>query len=248
MAAKRIIPILHVRGGRTVIADRFGASRDAGHPAELACRLELEGADGILFRALDRDSHPGGDSWITEVAHALSIPFLLGGAIRTLEEAEAWLTAGADAIAFESAVLAEPERIGAASARFGSAAVMVSVDVVRDPVHRWKVRLDAEGRAPTRPAVPWLWDAVEQGAGGLLLRALDREGTRTGFDLELLQETVHLPVPILAAGGAGNEIHVLEAMEFGADGVGASTLFQELQVPIGQLKTFLAERGLPVRL
>lgn len=248
MAAKRIVPCLGVKNGRGVEPTRFGGWEDLGHPAEIACRLELEGADAILFRDLDGSRRAGRESWISEVAHALSIPFLVGGVIREMADVETWMTRGADAVVLDPAVMDTPELIPQVSERYGKAAAWVGLEVEPDPRHRWRLAPeDGCAGAPPREALAWAEEAMTLGAGGLLLHMPSRSGRGLGFDLELVQEVARLSTPLLVAGGAGSETHVLEALECGADGVVAASLFHRLRVSPASLKSFLAGHGMTVR-
>lgn len=249
MAAKRIIPCLDVKEGRVVKGVKFQHLRDMGHPAELACRYDLEGADEVVFLDISATEEQRGtqEAWVREVAHALSIPFTVGGGVQSVADVRRLLRAGADKVAINTAAVRQPDLISDAAAIFGRQCVVVAIDAARDPDLGWRVAISG-GKQPTPlSALTWMERVTELGAGEILLTSIDRDGTLEGFDLELLQHAARLPIPVIASGGAGTEAHFLEALQSGADAVLAATLFHEGTLPIPKLKAFLAEAGVSVR-
>lgn len=250
MPAKRVIPCLDVQHGRVVKGVRFQNLRDLGHPAELAARYDLEGADELVFLDISATAERRAtqEAWVREVAQTLSIPFTVGGGVRSLEDIQRLLRAGADKVAINSAAVTAPEFVEAAAARFGRQCIVASVDAKADPDLGWRVFVKG-GQEPTDKAVlPWLAELEALGAGELLLTSIDRDGTLEGFDLDLLGRTSQLSIPLIASGGAGTPAHFLEALQGGADAVLAATLFHERTLTVPALKAFLATHGVQVRL
>ncbi len=249
MPAKRIIPCLDVKNGRVVKGVRFQDLRDLGHPTELAARYDLEGADELVFLDISATAERRSTqtAWVMDVARTLSIPFTVGGGVRSVDEIRDLLRAGADKVAINTAALENPGLVREASALFGRQCVVAAVDAKRDPQLGWRVYVRG-GQEPTEIGVrAWLEELNELGAGEILLTSIDRDGTGEGFDLELIAEAVRLPIPLIASGGAGSIQHFQEALEQGADAVLAATLFHERILPIPQLKAALAQAGLQVR-
>lgn len=249
MAAKRIIPCLDVKDGRVVKGVKFQHLRDMGRPAELACRYDLEGADEVVFLDISAtdENRATQESWVRDVAHALSIPFTVGGGVGSVEDMRRLLRAGADKVGINTAAVKNPSLIAEAASIFGRQCIVVAIDVARDPDLGWRVFVNGGKKATELDAVGWMDRVTELGAGEILLTSMDRDGTLEGFDLELLQKTGCLSIPVIASGGAGTEAHFLEALQHGADAVLAATLFHEGTLPIPRLKAFLAENGVSVR-
>ncbi|HNX94021.1 MAG TPA: imidazole glycerol phosphate synthase subunit HisF [Holophaga sp.] len=249
MAAKRIIPCLDVKNGRVVKGIQFKNLRDMGHPAELACRYDIEGADEVVFLDITATHENRGtqEAWVREVAHSLSIPFTVGGGVSSVDDVRRLLRAGADKVAINSAAVKNPQLLTEAADVFGRQCIVLAVDAKRDPQLGWRVYVSG-GRISTElDAVAWMEQGTELGAGEILLTSMDRDGTLEGFDLELLQKVGRLPIPVIASGGAGTEAHFLDALRNGADAVLAATLFHEGTLPISRLKNYLAENGVSVR-
>lgn len=249
MAAKRVIPCLDVKDARVVKGVKFQNLRDMGHPAELACRYDLEGADEVVFLDISATNESRGtqEDWVKEVAHALSIPFTVGGGVTCVEDVRRLLRAGADKVAINSAAVRNPQLLTEAADIFGRQCIVLAIDAARDKKLGWRVHVNG-GKVPTEiDAVEWMERGTELGAGEILLTSIDRDGTLEGFDLELLQKAGRLSIPVIASGGAGTEAHFLDALQNGADAVLAATLFHEGTLPIPKLKTYLAEHGVLVR-
>ena len=250
MLAKRIIPCLDVTGGRVVKGVHFVNLRDAGDPVELAERYNRDGADELVFLDITASLEHRGtrEAWVRDVAHELSIPFTVGGGVASVADARSLLRAGADKVGVNTAASLRPALVTELADAFGRQCVVAAVDVKRDPDLGWRVYLKGGTEPTDRSALDWLWELNELGAGEILLTSMDRDGTGDGFDLQLLDLASQLPIPLIASGGAGLEVHFLEALQHGADAALAATLFHEGILPIPRLKAYLAENGLSVRI
>ena len=253
MLARRIIPCLDVKDGRVVKGINFLALRDAGDPVEQAAAYDAQGADEICY--LDISASPEGRSTLLDVvartADQVFAPLTVGGGVRTIEDAERLLDAGADKIAINTAAIRTPELVAQLSARFGDQAIVVAIDAKRTPGStptRWEVYSHG-GRTPEGlDALAWCRRVAELGAGEILLTSMDRDGTGTGYDTELLaQVAASVSIPLIASGGVGVLAHLAEGLEAGADAVLAASIFHFGQHTIGQAKAFLAARGLEIR-
>lgn len=254
MLAKRIIPCLDVRDGRVVKGVHFVNLRDAGDPVENARLYNAEGADELVF--LDISATPEGRATTVEMVRQVAVevfmPFAVGGGVRTVEDARTLLLAGADKVSINTAAVRNPELLTAAAERFGSQCIVIAVDakqIASDPPH-WEVYVNG-GRTPTGlDAVEWTVRAVELGAGEVLLTSMDGDGTLNGYDLALTHAVAEaVPVPVIASGGAGSLEHFAQALTVGkADAALAASLFHDRVLSIGQVKAYLAEQGIPIRL
>jgi cyclase len=253
--AKRIIPCLDVKDGRVVKGIQFVGLRDAGDPVEQAVRYDEQRADELCFLDITA-SHEGRASMldvIRRTAESIFIPFTVGGGIRSVDDFNAILGAGADKVAVNTAALADPDLVRRAADHFGSQCVVVAVDARRNPTGQaesgWEVYTHG-GRKPTGiDAVEWARRAQELGAGEILLTSMDRDGAKTGYDLALLKAvTSAVNVPVIASGGAGNAQHLVEAVtRGGADAVLAASIFHFGEVGIDEAKAAMAAASLPVR-
>ena len=255
MLTKRIIPCLDVTGGRVVKGTSFKDLRDAGDPVELAAFYYSEGADELVF--LDIGATPEGRDTmvnvISDVSRQVFIPLAVGGGLRSVEDMRRMLESGADKITINTAAVFNPELIREGAQRFGSQCIVVAIDAKRsngsaDPT--WEVCTHG-GRKPTGiDALGWAREAVELGAGEILLTSWDADGHRAGYDLELtriISEAVI--VPVIASGGAGDLDHLYQAIVVGrADAVLAASIFHYQTYSIYQAKTYLMKKGIPVRL
>lgn len=249
MLARRIIPCLDVAGGRVVKGIHFESLRDAGDPVAQATRYDADGADELVF--LDISASPEERRTtlevVSRVAESIFIPFTVGGGIRSVPDAGATLRAGADKITVNTAAVRDPSLVSRLAESFGSQCVVVAVDVKR--IDGRLVVMINGGREPTRlEAVDWSRRLESLGAGEILLTSMDRDGTGEGYDLSLLQavsRTVSLPV--IASGGAGRLSHLAEALEAGAHGVLAATIFHYQESSLPRARAYLRERGYPVR-
>ncbi len=251
MLARRIIPCLDIKDGRVVKGVNFVSLRDAGDPVALATLYEGRGADELVF--LDITATIEGRTATREVVRAvareLSIPFAVGGGVDGVEEVRALLRAGCDKVSLNSAAVRDPGVLHRASAEFGSQCIVLAIDA-RQRAGGWEVVIDG-GRTPTGlDAVRWASEACgESGAGEVLLTSMDRDGTRSGYDLELTRAVrAAVPVPVIASGGAGSvEDFARVFMEAEADAALAASLFHFGEIDIPHLKEALALRGIPIR-
>jgi imidazole glycerol-phosphate synthase subunit HisF len=251
MLAKRIIPCLDVLDGRVVKGVNFVNLRDAGDPVEQARVYDREGADELVFLDITA-SHENRNTtldMVRRVADSIFIPFCVGGGIRTLEDIRATLLAGADKVSINSAAIRNPQLINDGAWGFGSQCIVVAID----PKYvdgRWIVHING-GRVPTdRQAAEWAREVENRGAGEILLTSMDRDGTGAGYDLELT-ETISqaVSIPVIASGGAGAMSHFRDALTTGgADAALAASLFHYNHMRIADLKRYLAEQNVPVRL
>jgi cyclase len=254
MVLKRVIPCLDVDNGRVVKGTNFVDIRDAGDPVELAERYDAEGADELVFLDITA-SHESRDT-IVELARRTAdnvfIPFTIGGGIRSVEDAQAVLDAGADKISVNSAALRRPELLGELAEVFGAQCVVIAIDAKRrgNGAAAWDVYVDG-GRVPVeREAVEWAREATERGAGEVLLTSMDRDGTTDGYELELTRAVAEaVDVPVIASGGAGELEHLVEAVNEGrADAVLCASIFHYGTYTVAQAKRRMSEAGIPVRL
>jgi cyclase len=252
MALKRVIPCLDVDAGRVVKGTKFVGLRDAGDPVELAERYDAEGADELVF--LDITASHERRETIVELARRTAdnvfIPFVIGGGIRSADDAQAVLDAGADKVSVNSAAVARPELIGELAEVFGSQCLVIAIDAKRRD-HGWEVYVDGGRRvAEGRDAVDWAREATERGAGEVLLTSMDRDGTTDGYDLELTRAVADaVAVPVIASGGAGELRHLSQGIiEGGADAVLCASIFHYGKHTVGEAKQHLREAGIPVRL
>ncbi len=251
MALKRVIPCLDVDEGRVVKGTNFVGLRDAGDPVELAARYDAEGADELVF--LDITASHERRETIVELARRTAdnvfIPFVIGGGIRSPDDAQAVLDAGADKVSVNSAALARPELIGELAEVFGSQCVVIAIDAKRRD-GRWDVYVNG-GRTLVegREAVAWAREATERGAGEVLLTSMDRDGTTDGYDLELTRAVADaVAVPVIASGGVGELRHLSEGIVEGrADAVLCASIFHYGKHTVGEAKEHLREAGIPVR-
>ena len=248
----RVVPCLDVDRGRVVKGVNFVGLRDAGDPVELAARYDREGADELVF--LDITASHEDRATIVELAERTAeqvfIPFTIGGGLRSEEDIRAVLAAGADKVSVNSAALRDPGLIERAAGRFGSQCIVVALDAKRrEGGDGWEVFLNG-GRLPTgREAVAWAREAAERGAGELLVTSMDRDGTKDGFDCDLLAAISEAaPVSLIASGGAGRLEHFAEAVVRGrADAVLAASVFHDGVYSIAQVKQAMAGAGVAVR-
>lgn len=250
MAAFRIIPCLDVAGGAVVKGVRFHQLRVMGNPVVLAQRYREEGADELVFLDIAASQEGRGTMVrvVQRVAEVLDIPFCVGGGLRTLRDAVALIQAGADKVAVNSAAVAAPDLLRVLAQELGSQAVVLAVDA-RRIASGWEVITHGGHRRTGREVTSWVREAVERGAGEILLTSIDFDGTGEGFDTALLAAVRQLvDVPIVASGGGASWQHFLAAYQAGADAGLAATIFHEGKVSVPELKRKLAAAGVPVRL
>ncbi len=269
MLLKRIIPCLDIERGRVVKGVNFVGLRDAGDPVEIARRYDSEGADELVFLDISA-THEGRDilaETVRRVAEVIFMPLTVGGGIRTLDDATKLIQAGAEKVSLNSAAVLRPELIAEVAGKFGRCATVVNIDPRRvgsaefgvrnknpkpgtwnlEPTV-WEVNISG-GRKPTGlEAVAWAKEAVRLGAGEIVLTSMDADGTKNGYDLEMLKAVVAaVDVPVIASGGAGNPEHLREAFVCGASGALAASIFHYGEYSIPATKDYLAGRGIPVR-
>jgi imidazole glycerol-phosphate synthase subunit HisF len=262
MLAKRIIPCLDVTGGRVVKGVNFVELRDAGDPVEIAARYNEQGADELTFLDITATSD-GRDlilHMIEAVASQVFIPLTVGGGVRTVADVRRLLNAGADKVSFNSAAVARPEVIQEASGRYGAQCIVVAIDAKRrrDPqglvmegaAGGWDVYTHGGRQNTGMDAVAWARQMAEHGAGEILLTSMDRDGTKSGFDLELTRAVAEaVPVPVIASGGVGALEHLSDGIRIGgADAVLAASIFHYGEFTVGQAKALMARDGISVRL
>ena len=249
--AHRIIPCLDTDGSRVVKGVHFEGLRDAGDPVELAARYNTEGADElvVLDIAAARDNRPTFLETIRRVAEQLAIPLTAGGGIRSLQSARAVVRAGADKITVNTAAVEHPNLIHELSGEFGAQAVVLAIDAKRDGDH-WQVRIRGGREAAPLDAVNWAQRGVELGAGEILLTSVDRDGTQSGFDIELTRAISDaVPVPVIASGGVGTLDHLVDGVLQGhASAVLAASIFHFGEHSIGEAKRHMKQAGIAVRL
>lgn len=249
--ARRIIPCLDVDAGRVVKGVEFEALRDMGDPPELAARYNREGADELILLdiAASRDRRATFLDAVCRVAEQLNIPFTAGGGIRSLDDGNAVLRAGADKVTINTAAVERPRLISELAGQFGSQAVVLSIDVKKMD-SRWEVFIRGGRDATGLDAVAWAQEGVALGAGEILLTSIDRDGTCAGFDCSLTATlTAAVPVPVIASGGAKTFEDFLRVFAEGrADAALAASVFHTATYSIPALKSYLAERGVPIRL
>jgi cyclase len=248
--AKRLVPCLDVDRGRVVKGVQFVSLRDAGDPVECAARYDAEGADELVFLDItaSSDARPIVLDMVRRVADTVFLPFTVGGGVRSVEDAEALLRAGADKVAVNTSAVQDPALLDRLAKRFGSQAVVLAVDArgVRDG---WEVYVRG-GRTPTgRDAVDWTREGVERGAGEILLTSMDRDGTRDGYDVALTRAVADaVNVPVVASGGCGAVAHMAEVLTVGrASAALAASIFHFGDVRIAQAKAELAAADVEVR-
>jgi len=251
MLTKRIIPCLDIKDGRTVKGVNFEGLRDAGDPVELAQRYTSEGADELVFLDITatKEKRRTLVALVRDIAAHINIPFTVGGGIKTVDEIEEILKAGADKVSLNSAIVRDPGLITRAADAFGSQAIVAAVDAKRVGNH-WEVFVKGGSEPTGLDAIEWIERTEKLGAGEILLTSMDRDGTKSGFDLELLRTVDEkVTIPVIASGGAGTIQHCCDAVSLGkADAVLAASIFHFREIEISKLKQEMAGEGIPVRL
>ena len=253
MHTKRIIPCLDVKDGRVVKGVNFVNLRDAGDPAEVAAAYDKEGADEVVFLDItaSSDSRNTQLEWVRKVASQVFIPFTVGGGVRTVDDFKAILREGADKIAINSAAIMNPQLIRDAADKFGSQCVVVAIDAKRRADGTgWNIFKNGGRVDMGMDAVEWAKKAAQLGAGEILLTSMDGDGTKAGYDIELTKAVAEaVDIPVIASGGAGTLEHFYDALtEAKAEAVLAASLFHYKELEIKEVKEYLKNRGISVRL
>jgi len=250
MIAKRIIPCLDIKDGRTVKGVNFEGLRDAGDPVELAQRYTREGADELVFLDITatKEKRKTLISLVEKIARNIDIPFTVGGGIGSTDEIADLLHAGADKVSLNSAIVRDPDLINRAAQQFGSQCIVAAVDAKRTG-EQWTVFISGGSKNTGKDALNWIQEAEQRGAGEILLTSMDQDGTKEGYDLDLLQEVNEfLNIPIIASGGAGTKQHCIDAIQKGkADAVLAASIFHFQEIKIRDLKEELQKAQITVR-
>ncbi len=243
MLVRRVIPCLDVRENRVVKGIKFQGLRDAGDPAELAADYQDQGADEIVV--LDVAATPAARDTqlvtVESVRAALSIPLTVGGGIRSLDDATRLTDAGADRVSVNTAAVKDPDLIGQMADRFGRQCVVLALDASRADAGHWQIRTHSGDSNTGIDAIHWAREVCQRGAGEILLTSFDRDGTREGYDLELIQAVAAVvSIPIIASGGASTSEHMFDALQAGASAVLAATILHDGLITVGQLKAELS--------
>ena len=249
MLCVRVIPCLDVSHGRVVKGVKFQGLRDAGDPAELSALYEAQGADELVLLDISATTEARGAQLDTvrRVRAELSIPLTVGGGVRGVENAQGLLEAGADKVSLNTAAVERPELIAEIATRFGSQCAVVAIDA-RKLGDGYEVLVRSGKESAGRDAVAWAREVVGHGAGELLLTSWDRDGTRSGYELDLIRLVADaVNVPVIASGGAAGPGHLYEAIAAGADAVLAASIFHDREYSIGAVKQELKSRGVEIR-
>jgi len=252
MITKRIIACLDIKDGRTVKGTRFVNLRDAGDPVELAAEYARQGADELVFLDITAtvEKRKTLSELVNRIAHHINIPFTVGGGISSVEDVSVLLQNGADKISVNTSAFKRPELISELSRQFGAQCVVLAIDTRKEQDGEWYVYLNG-GRMRTEiKCTDWARQAVELGAGEILLTSMNNDGTREGFALDITRELSNsLPVPVIASGGAGTMEHFADVfLEANADAALAASIFHFGEIAIPDLKSHLARKGIPMRL
>jgi cyclase len=252
MLTKRIIPCLDIKDGRTVKGINFEAIQDAGDPVELAALYAAQGADELVFLDITAtvEKRKTLSELVNKIAHRINIPFTVGGGIKSVEDVSVLLHNGADKISINTAAYEKPALIELIAKNFGSQCVVLAIDAKKEADGEWYVYLQGGRTKTNRLVKDWAREAVDLGAGEILLTSMNHDGTKQGFALDITSQLAStLPVPIIASGGGGNEQHFFDVFTSGhADAALAASIFHYKEIAIPDLKKYLAEKGIAIRL
>jgi len=250
MLTKRIIPCLDIDGGRVVKGIKFQGLRDAGDPVERARAYEEQGGDELVI--LDVSATPekraNATHTVAAVREVLGIPLTVGGGVRSVQDAERLLSAGADKVATNTAAVTDPTLLERLAERFGNQCTVLALDAARRPEGGWELVIQSGKRRTGKDAVAWAKEAQARGAGEIVLTSWDQDGTREGYDLELIAAVAEaVTIPIIASGGAAHAGHLVEAAHAGASAMLIASILHDGDTTVGDLKDALANDGLEVR-
>ena len=249
MVAIRVIPCLDVNAGRVVKGTNFVDLRDAGDPVEIAKRYNVEGADEVVFLDITASSDKRAITLdvVRKTAEQVFIPLTVGGGIRTVDDMRTLLKAGADKISINTAAVLNPQLIFDGSRKFGNQCIVVAIDAKKEG-NSWKVYTHGGRTRTDLDVIQWAQKCVQLGAGEILLTSMDKDGTKDGYDLELMEQvTKVVDVPVIASGGAGKKEHFVDVCKKGASAVLAASLFHFKQLEISDLKQYMRQNGIEVR-
>ena len=249
MVAIRVIPCLDVNAGRVVKGTNFVDLRDAGDPVEIAKRYNVEGADEVVFLDITASSDKRAITLdvVKKTAEQVFIPLTVGGGIRTVDDMRTLLKAGADKISINTAAVLNPQLIYDGSRKFGNQCIVVAIDAKKDG-NSWTVYTHGGRTKTDLNVIEWAQKCVQLGAGEILLTSMDKDGTKDGYDLELMEQvTKVVDVPVIASGGAGKKEHFVDVCKKGASAVLAASLFHFKQLEISDLKKYMKQNGIEVR-
>ena len=250
MVTSRVIPCLDCRDGRVVKGVKFQGLRDAGCPVELSINYESQGADELIL--LDVSATPERrihqHDTVRRVRQALSIPLTCGGGVRVSDDAGLLLETGADKVSVNTAAVIEPRLIDDLARRYGSQCTVIAIDAVRHDDKGWEVVVQSGRERTGRDAIQWAKEVVQRGCGEIMLTSWDRDGTRSGYELDLLSAVSEaVTVPVIASGGAANPQHLIDALKAGASAVLAASIFHDGEYTVADLKTVLQDAGVEIR-
>ncbi|MCT1902783.1 imidazole glycerol phosphate synthase subunit HisF [Oceanobacillus sojae] len=250
MLAKRIIPCLDVDKGRVVKGKKFQDIKDVANPVELAARYNREGADELVFYDITASNEERNIflDVVEQVAREIAIPFMVGGGIRTIEDIHSVLHAGADKVSVNSAAVQRPELIKESSDKFGSQCIVLSIDAKKTADGDYHVFINGGRKDTGMDAIEWAKQGEALGAGELVVNAMDSDGEKNGYQIELTKKIANaVNIPVIASGGAGKYEHFSEVFAEGIDAALAASVFHYEEIPIPELKEYLSSQGIPMR-
>lgn len=250
MLAKRIIPCLDIKDGRTVKGTNFVDLRDAGDPVALASLYAQQGADELVFLDITatNEKRKTLTALVEKVAHEINIPFTVGGGISSVEDVRLLLECGADKISINTAAFKNPQLVDQLAAEFGSQCIVVAIDIKQHEDGQWYVYLNGGRTATDTKAIDWSKEVVKRGAGEILLTSMDNDGTKEGFALGVTKQITNaVSVPVIASGGGGLPVHFYDVLNGCADAALAASVFHFGEIKIPDLKAYLRSQHIPVR-